>query len=51
MRRFSDFDHLRKCLITRWPACYVPPTPSKKTVGNMDSAFVEERRDFLEQFV
>jgi hypothetical protein len=51
MRRFSDFDHLRKHLTTRWPSCYVPPIPSKKTVGNMDGAFIEERRLLLETFI
>ena len=37
-------------MFNRWPACYVPPIPPKKSVGNMDAPFIEERRKGLETF-
>jgi len=36
---------MRDIMIRRWPACYIPPTPSKKAVGNFEAEFVEERRE------
>ncbi|EGR30312.1 PX domain protein, partial [Ichthyophthirius multifiliis] len=50
-RRFSDFDMFRKTLLQRWPSCFIPPIPPKKVVGNMDNAFIEDRRLNLEQFL
>lgn len=32
-RRFNEFYTLRKCLVTRWPGCYVPCIPEKGNVG------------------
>lgn len=32
LRRFSDFLALRTHLVVRWPGCYVPPVPPKKTM-------------------
>ena len=62
-RRFSDFDHLRESLMARWPGCYVPSIPPKKSMvfyenifniyifkGNLDPKFVEERRQGLDDF-
>ena len=49
-RRFSDFNTLRKAMVKRWPGVYIPPIPEKKAVGNMDSKFIEERRQLLEKF-
>jgi sorting nexin-1/2 len=43
-RRYSDFIILRKFLVDRWPACFIPPCPSKKAVGNTDIKFVEQRK-------
>ena len=43
LRRYRDFAALRKELINKWPGCYVPPIPPKKTVGNMEKEFVYER--------
>ncbi|EAS02031.1 PX-SNX8-Mvp1p-like protein (macronuclear) [Tetrahymena thermophila SB210] len=51
IRRFSDFDGLRTYLQKRWPSCYIPPIPDKKSVGNMDQKFIEDRRNLLEAFV
>jgi len=53
-------------LVQRWPGCYVPCIPEKKTVefdasnsnplnwkikGNKEGQFVEERRALLERFI
>lgn len=51
LRRFSDFDSLKVFLQKRWPSCYIPPIPDKKSVGNMDQKFIEDRRSLLEGFV
>jgi len=65
-RRFNEFYALRKALHTRWPGCYVPSIPEKTALtfdvtnsnpmnwsvkGNMEGAFVEERRALLERFL
>jgi hypothetical protein len=65
-RRFNEFYTLRKCLVTRWPGCYVPCIPEKgnvsvdvsqsnplnwKIAGNSDGIFIEERRLLLERFL
>lgn len=31
-RRFSNFNYLRTILIKRWPGCFIPPIPEKKTL-------------------
>ena len=31
-RRYNDFFCLRQNLIQRWPGCYIPPIPPKKTI-------------------
>ena len=49
-RRYSDFEALRKTLLARWPGCFIPPIPPKKTIGNFDQSFIEERRRFLDLF-
>jgi hypothetical protein len=51
MRRYADFDKARQVMIQRWPSCYVPPIPPKKAVGNKSTKFVEDRKQFLEQFL
>jgi hypothetical protein len=50
-RRYTDFLQFRNALVARWPGVYFPPIPPKKTVGNKEMKFVEERRYFLEQFL
>lgn len=32
-RRFNEFFTLRKVLTERWPGCYIPCIPEKKTVN------------------
>ena len=49
-RRYSDFFHLREALLHRWPGCYVAPLPPKKSVGNLEVKFIEDRRKYLEDF-
>lgn len=33
-RRFNDFVHLRETLVNRWPGCFVPQIPPKKSTVN-----------------
>lgn len=50
-RRFNHFFALQKVLKDNWPGFYVPAIPDKKTTGNMDPVFLEERRALLERFL
>ncbi len=50
-RRYSDFYSLRQALFLRWPGVFIPAVPPKKTTGNMEQNFIEERRKFLEVFM
>ncbi|CAD8143236.1 unnamed protein product [Paramecium octaurelia] len=51
VRRFNEFDCFRITLQIRWPGCYVPPLPIKKSVGNMDQQFIDERMHYLNLFM
>jgi sorting nexin-1/2 len=51
MRRFREFDHLRRVLYSRFLGLYVPPIPEKKAMGNTEGLFVEERLYFLDRFM
>ena len=46
-RRYKEFDALRSALLTRWPGVFIPPLPPKKSVGNKEIVFINERRHFL----
>lgn len=50
-RRFNHFYALGKVLKEVWPGFYVPAIPDKKTTGNQDPKFLEERRALLERFL
>lgn len=50
-RRYKEFNLLREILVKRFPGLYVPPVPPKKSVGNMESHFIEERRYLLDLFI
>ena len=50
MRRFSEFYTFHDKLKTRYPGLMIPPVPPKKTSGNKEEMFVQERRHFLEVF-
>lgn len=51
LRRFREFDTLRKVLYSRFLGLYVPPIPEKKAMGKTEGMFVEERQFFLDRFV
>ena len=50
-RRYSDFFQLRELFVDRWPGLYIPPIPSKRTVGNTKAEFVNERCFLLNLFI
>ena len=52
LRRFSDFDNLRKLIAKHFPSFYVPPLPNKK-MGNrrFEPDFLEKRMKFLNLFI
>ena len=50
-RRYSDFYALREHLQKHWPGVFIPPIPPKKTTGNKDDSFVEDRCEFLDRFI
>lgn len=51
LRRFNEFFLLFECISKRWPGCPIPSVPPKKTIGNKDLVFIQERRFYLEQFM
>ena len=50
-RRFSDFCWLHDRLCVVFPGVLIPRFPEKKMMGNMDGAFIEERRRALEIYL
>ena len=52
LRRFSDFDTLRKLIAKHFPSFYVPPLPNKK-MGNrrFEEDFLKKRMKFLNLFI
>lgn len=40
MKRYSDFDQLRTCLVKRWPGFYIPALPPKKAVVSYFSCLI-----------
>jgi PX domain len=51
MRRFREFDNLRRVFYSRFLGLYVPPIPEKKAMGNTEGLFIEERLYFLDRFM
>jgi hypothetical protein len=51
LRRFSDFLALRTAFVDRFPGLYIPPIPSKKSIGNTKPEFVDERCFLLNMFI
>jgi hypothetical protein len=66
VRRYNEFFALRAALVERWPGCYIPCIPEKKTLAvdtsssNMsdwsmgstkEGPFVEMRRALFERFI
>ena len=52
LRRYSDFDWLRKLISKHFPSFYVPPLPNKK-MGNrrLEQDFIVKRMKFLNLFI
>jgi len=50
-RRYSDFEWLRKTLLTLFPGVFIPPLPEKKIFASKDEDFVKERAVGLERFM
>ena len=50
-RRFSEFYKLHEKLTIRWPGIPIPELPPKKSIGNKDIKFINERRFYLERFL
>jgi hypothetical protein len=50
-RRYNEFFLIRKYLVKNWPGIYVPAVPDKKAFGNLEMAYILERRYFLERFL
>ena len=51
MRRYNEFFTLHDALTKRWPGIVLPCVPPKKTMGNKDLVFLQERRFYLERFL
>lgn len=50
LRRFSEFEAIRKKLKDNWPGIFIPAIPDK-TLNNADAKVIEERILFLDHFV
>lgn len=52
IRRYSDFDNLRKIFLKCYPGFNIPPLPSKKMgTRRFDQDFILKRMKFLELFI
>ena len=49
-RRYNEFFLLHEALVKRWPGIPVPTIPPKKSIGNKDLIFIQQRRFYLEKF-
>jgi sorting nexin-29 len=50
-RRYNEFFLLYVKLEGRWPGVPLPMLPPKKSMGNKDIKFINERRFYLERFL
>ena len=50
-RRYNEFHVLHEVLVKRFPSIPVPQVPPKKSIGNKDLVFIQERRYYLERFL
>ena len=50
-RRYNEFFKLYEKLEARWPGVPLPMLPPKKSIGNKDIKFINERRFYLERFL
>ena len=51
LRRYSDFDALRRKFMQRWPGVFIPNIPHKKTVGAKDKDIVDLRIEIINRFL
>ncbi len=50
-RRFSDFCLLRSKILELYPCIFIPSLPPKKTIGNLDSAYIDIRIKIMNHFL
>jgi len=50
-RRYNEFFKLHEKLKQKWPGVPLPQLPKKKSIGNKDVKFINERRFYLERFL
>ena len=50
-RRYNEFFVLFECLQKRWPGILLPQVPPKKSMGNKEQVFIQERRFYLERYL
>lgn len=50
-RRYTEFNELRAKLVENWPGFFIPPIPEKKSTGNTDPKFVQQRLHALNHFM
>ena len=51
IRRYKDFDALRKKLVERWPGIFIPNIPHKKKVGNKGKKIIGLRLKMINRFL
>lgn len=51
IRRYKDFDALRKKLVERWPGIFIPNIPHKKKVGNKGKRIIGLRLKMINRFL
>ena len=51
IRRYKDFDALRKKLVERWPGIFIPNIHHKKKVGNKSKRIISMRLDMINRFL
>lgn len=50
LRRYNEFFLLHETLRARFPCIPIPAVPPKKSIGNTDMIFIQQRRFYLERF-
>ena len=51
IRRYRDFDALRKKLVERWPGIFIPNIPHKKKVNNVGKITINLRLEMINRFL
>lgn len=50
-RRYNDFTLLKEAFNRNWPACFIPPLPQKKHIGNLEANVIAYRSKYLAYFL